>query len=189
LKRAERSSSSRLLFSAPFYEDGERRGGVLAGLRIDVRERYSQTVQRIVLAVGLPGSGKSSHLASIGAHPLSSDAIRELLSDDATDQNIHDRVFATIRYLLRHRLAIGRPVTYIDATNLTVRERQTWIGVARESNCEIEALYFDVPLEVCLARNRLRARRVPEDVIREMAGKLTAPQIDEGYSRVEIVGP
>jgi predicted kinase len=146
-------------------------------------------VQRIVLAVGLPGSGKSTYLERLGVHALSSDVIREVLSDDSTDQTIHDRVFATIRYLLRHRLAIGRPVTYIDATNLSRKERKTWIAVAQESNCDIEALYFDTPLDLCLARNGLRTRCVPEDVIREMAAKLAPPQLEEGFSKVETVRP
>ena len=145
--------------------------------------------QRIILTVGLPGSGKSTYLAKIGAHALSSDAIREQLADDPTDQTIHDRVFATIRYLLRHRLAIGRPVTYIDATNLTRKERKNWVKFARLAGCEIEALYFDTPLDVCISRNNMRERRVPEDVIRMMAGKLTVPVVGEGFSRVGIFRP
>src|SRR5712692_6336240 len=88
-----------------------------------------EAAQKIVITVGPPGSGKSTYLQRLGVTPLSSDSIRLLLADDATDQTIHSRVFATIRYLLRHRLAIGRPVTYIDATHLTIDERQPYIKI------------------------------------------------------------
>src|SRR5512143_3858391 len=112
---------------------------------------------RIVVLVGLPGSGKSTYLDRIGATGLSSDSIRKLLADDETDQTIHDRVFQTLRYLLRQRLALGRPVTYIDATNLTPAERAPYIGIGKSYGCELEAVFFDVPIEVCRARNAARA--------------------------------
>ena len=104
---------------------------------------------RIVVLVGLPGSGKSTYVEQLGAGVLSSDTIRKLLADDETIQTIHDRVFQTLRYLLRHRLELGRPVTYIDATNLTPQERRPYIGIGKTFGCTLEAVYFDVPLAVC----------------------------------------
>src|SRR5215469_809269 len=135
----------------------------------------SSEAQRIVVLVGLPGTGKSTYLDKLGVTALSSDAIRQLLADDTTDQGIHGRVFNTIRYLLRQRLAIGRPVTYVDATHLTPQERRPYIKIAQWYGCEVEALFFDVPLEVCLERNRGRARVVPEQAVRAMALKLVPP--------------
>lgn len=141
--------------------------------------------ERIVLLVGLPGSGKSTYAASLGLPVLSSDAIRLLLADDETDQTIHSRVFATIRYLLVQRLEIHRPVTYIDATHLTRAERKPYLEIAAERRVEIEAVFCNTPLAVCLERNRNRTRQVPEDVLVNMAAKLQPPNLDEGFSKIE----
>jgi predicted kinase len=142
---------------------------------------------RIVVLVGLPGSGKSAWLERRGVGGLSSDAIRGLLADDETDQTIHKQVFQTLRYLLRQRLAIGREITYIDATNLTPAERAPYIKIGKSYGCAVEAVFFDVPLKVCRERNRRRRRVVPEEALAKMASKMKAPAVEEGLARVTIV--
>jgi predicted kinase len=107
-----------------------------------------------------------------------------MLSDDATNQTIHAHVFATARYLLRQRLAIRQPITYVDATHLTRAERRPYIEIAEWYGCDIEAIFFDIPLEECLRRNALRERIVPSDAIRAMAAKLQIPELAEGFTRV-----
>ena len=88
--------------------------------------------------VGLPGSGKSTWVIGKSG-VLSSDALRELLADDPNDQQIHVRVFRVLRGLLKHRLELKRPVTYVDATNLTPKERQPYVKLANAFGAEIEA--------------------------------------------------
>jgi predicted kinase len=119
---------------------------------------------------------------------LSSDAVRGLLADDETDQTIHDRVFETVRYLLRQRLELFRPVTYIDATNLTPQERAPYVALGAEFGCEVEAVFLDVPLAVCQERNARRGRVVPREALERMAEKLVPPSLSEGFSRIIYAG-
>ena len=142
---------------------------------------------KIVLAVGLPGSGKSAYFARRGIMPLSSDRLRQLLADDPTEQRFQKSIFQALRYLLRMRLKLGRPVTYIDATSLTRAERRHYIRIARQYGCRVEAIFFDVPLEVCQRRNRRRRRRVPEAAMLRLAARLEPPALEEGFRRITTV--
>jgi predicted kinase len=135
------------------------------------------------LLVGLPGSGKSTWTAGKPG-VLSSDGVRQLLADDPADQTIHARVFAVVRSLLKQRLGLNRPVTYIDATNLTPKERAPYIAIAKRYDATIEAVFFDIPIAECQRRNRLRQRVVPDEAIATMARKLVAPMVTEGFSKV-----
>ncbi len=139
---------------------------------------------RIIVLVGLPGSGKSTYLEKLGVSSLSSDEMRRLLIDDVTNQTIHGKVFASLRYLLRQRIQLARPVSYVDATNLSKKDRKPFLQIGKQFNCRMEALFFDVPLEICKQRNRQRSRVVPEDAMNAMAVKLTPPSQEEGFERI-----
>jgi predicted kinase len=141
----------------------------------------------VVLAIGLPGSGKSSWFKRHNITPLSSDLLRMLLFDDAQEQRFQDLVFSNLRSMLKARLIARRPLNYVDATNLTPHERHSWIKLAKDYGYEVQAVFFDVPVEVCLERNQRRDRVVGEDVLRRMAAKLKPPTFEEGFSKVTVV--
>jgi len=141
----------------------------------------------VVLAIGLPGSGKSSWFKRHNVVPLSSDMVRSLLFDDVREQRFQDLVFSNLRSMLKARLIAKRPMNYVDATNLTPQERQHWIKLARDYNYEVHAVFFDVPLEVCIERHQRRDRVVPEDVMRRMAAKLKPPSFAEGIAKITVV--
>jgi len=141
----------------------------------------------VVLAIGLPGSGKSSWFKRHNIHPLSSDLLRELLFDDAQEQRFQDLVFSNLRSMLKARLIARRPMNYVDATNLTPHDRHSWIKLAKDYGYDVQGVFFDVPLEVCLERHQRRGRAVPEDIMRKMAGKLKPPTFEEGFSKITVV--
>ena len=141
----------------------------------------------VVLAIGLPGSGKSSWFKRHNVAPLSSDMVRSLLFDDVREQRFQDLVFSNLRAMLKARLIAKRPMNYVDATNLTPQERQHWIKLAKDYQYEVHAVFFDVPLDVCIERHQRRDRVVPEDVMRRMAAKLKAPAFEEGFAKITVV--
>lgn len=141
----------------------------------------------VVLAIGLPGSGKSSWFKRHNIIPLSSDLVRGLLFDDPTEQRHQDLVFSSLRTLIRARMLAQRPWNYIDATNLSPKERHSWIKMAHDFQYEAQAVFFDVPTEVCMERNRRRERNVPDDVMLRMAAKLRPPKFEEGFTKITVV--
>jgi predicted kinase len=141
----------------------------------------------VVLAIGLPGSGKSSWFKRHNIHPLSSDLLRELLFDDAEELRFQDLVFSNLRSMLKARLIARRPMNYVDATNLTSHDRHSWIKLAKDYGYDVQGLFFDVPVEVCMERHQRRGRVVAEDVMRKMAGKLKPPTFEEGFSKITVV--
>jgi predicted kinase len=141
----------------------------------------------VVLAIGLPGSGKSAWFKRHNITPLSSDVLRAMLFDDPTEQRFQDLIFSNLRSMLKARLIAKRPMNYVDATNLTPHDRHGWIKMAKDFGYEVQAVFFDVPVEVCMERNRKRERVVPDDVMRRMAGKLKTPTFEEGFAKITVV--
>jgi len=141
----------------------------------------------VVLSIGLPGSGKSTWFKRHNILPLSSDMVRILLFDDVTEQRYQDLVFSTLRSMLRARLLARRPWNYLDATNLSPHERRSWIKLAHDFGYEVHAVFFDVPPEVCIERNRRRERNVPDEIMQRMATKLRPPKFEEGFAKITVV--
>jgi len=141
----------------------------------------------VVLTIGLPGSGKTTWFKRRGVTPLSSDMLRSILFDDITEQRYQGLVFSTLRSLLRARLIAKMPWNYVDATNLSPHERRQWIKMAKSFGYDVQAVFFDVPFEVCMERNNRRERNVSEESMKKMADRLRPPSFKEGFSKITVV--
>jgi predicted kinase len=141
----------------------------------------------VVLTIGLPGSGKTTWFKRRGVLPLSSDMLRSILFDDITEQRYQGLVFSTLRSLLRARLIAKMPWNYVDATNLSPHERRQWIKMAKSFGYDVQAVFFDVPLDVCLERNSRRERVVSAEAMQKMAERLRPPSFKEGFSKITVV--
>ena len=135
----------------------------------------------LTIICGVPGSGKSTYVKRV-AGPMTTivcpDSIRKELTGSESDQSLNDEVFRVAYKRTADALGQGRHVIF-DATNLTKKTRKTLIDIAWKTHCK--AVYFDVPLAVCLERNAKRDRHVPEEVIRRMFTKYEHPTTSEGF--------
>ena len=198
-KPVPRAHAHRHPAPSPRYSDEDRGTGRLEvetqpespGLPPMENEAAGRTVQDpkgfVVLTIGLPGSGKTTWFKRRGVTPLSSDMLRTILFDDITEQRYQGLVFSTLRSLLRARLIARMPWNYVDATNLSPHERRQWIKMAVSFGYEVQAVFFDVPLEVCLDRNSKRDRPVSDDVMQKMAERLKPPAFEEGFTKITVV--
>jgi predicted kinase len=59
--------------------------------------------------------------------------------------------------------------------------------MAKSFGYDVQAVFFDVPLEICMERNRRRERTVGDDVMKKMAERLRAPDFKEGFSKITVV--
>jgi predicted kinase len=115
----------------------------------------------LVVLVGAAGSGKSTLAARLFAPAdiLSSDAFREVVAGDATDQRATRVAFSILHREVRKRLGAGRLVV-VDATNVERHARLGLLRIARAAGVPSVAIVLASDGVTTHARNAARAERV-----------------------------
>ena len=146
------------------------------------------------MAVGVPGSGKSTYIKNkikkYGGIRISRDDIRfSLLNDTDSYFDKENEVFAEFIKQIQNAINSKIENIYVDATHLTEKSRNKVLNKLSLQNVQIHILYFDIPLYECIERNANREGRayVPITVINNMYETLMRPNFWEKYEYVSII--
>ena len=146
------------------------------------------TTNKMIIMVGISGSGKSSAAKILqkeyDAEILSSDEIREEMGD-VNCQTRNVEVFNTLTKRLNQNLTQGKNVI-IDATNLSIKNRKQYLVAARKYNYDTIAYITNKPIEQCMKDNVGRDRVVPDYVINKQVLNFQIPFYDEGFDEINF---
>lgn len=155
-------------------------------------------LEGLILMSAPPGAGKSTILKQLPEGVVhSSDKYRNLLFGCKYGQmvdewyvypyhelsDLDDRaVFALLEQAVESRLKHGLP-TVVDVTAVSDKQRARWYEIAAKYSVPFTIVILDVSKETCLARNELRRRHVPEEVIENFYSRFTKSSV---YSHLLI---
>lgn len=150
-------------------------------------------MSKMIICCGLPGSGKTSYAiararADSNIIVVERDQLRKMMYGTYYGPEVdEDQVTAAQIGLINAMFKKDRTVIVSD-TNLRRKNVQNLVNLANRWGAQIEFVYFDVPVDTCVERDKARAARgeraVGEQVIREKAkafikGGYLVPRFDD----------
>lgn len=144
---------------------------------------------KLIIMVGLSASGKSTIAKGLAedykAVIVSSDAIREEICGNVSDQSNNEEVFKIFHKRIRKYLYEKRNVI-ADATNITMKSRRAIINNVKKMDVEIIAYIVPKRIEECIRDNVDREHPVPEEVIYKQEKRFQIPFLEEGFDNIII---
>lgn len=152
---------------------------------------------RLVLMVGIAGSGKSTiakrlkesydRVDAQNTLIVSSDAIRKELLGSEDDQTANDKVFSEVRKRINNNLS--KRTVIVDATNINIKSRRSILEIGKKfPNVRKIAMVMTTTLEQAKTQNLYRPRHVPEWVLEKQARQFEVPFYEEGFDEINFVG-
>lgn len=146
---------------------------------------------KLWIPVGLSGSGKSTIAAKLAdENPntiiVSSDAIREELTGDRSNQERNEEVFRLFHERIRKNLE-NKYNVIADATNITIKSRRAILAKVNGLNIEKICYLIPKPFDLCKTDNLNREYPVPEYVLDKQILKFQIPFNQEGFDRIVIL--
>lgn len=152
--------------------------------------------KKVFLMCGPSGSGKTTWVKnqmkdmSYPAAHISRDEIRFSMVREDEDYFAHEDEVVKEFHRKAQEAIDGEPlVIFIDATHLSEKSRNATLDALNLENCELYAVNFEIPVDVCISQNDQRTGRakVPRSVIRRMFYTYDAPKSEgEKYSYIVL---
>ena len=148
---------------------------------------------RLIILIGIPGSGKSSfaqYLITQFPHCqlISTDQIRgRVFGNEAIQDNwmwVWREISRELQQAIKNTSLGIIHTTIYDATNYNIKQRQRIIKLAKALGFnQIIGVWLKTDLDLCLTRNKNRDRSVPEEVILQMNNQLqnSPPSLTDGF--------
>lgn len=128
----------------------------------------------LYLTRGLPASGKTTRAKQMveqsqgGLKRINRDDLREMLDNGHHSKGNENIVRQLQREMISSCLKAGRDVI-VDDTNLVENTYSDLVTLGMELGADIETISFlDVPVQLCIERDKHRIKSVGEEVIRRM---------------------
>ena len=144
---------------------------------------------KFYMMVGIPSSGKSTIAKEIAKQEtaviIATDDLREELFNDVNSQVDNDLVFRTAMQRVKQNLKNRNVI--LDATNINYKRRMSMLHELNYiKDLQKIAVLVATPYEECLQRNKMRDRKVPENVIKRMYYNIHIPKYYEGFDEIQI---
>jgi predicted kinase len=136
---------------------------------------------KIILILGLPGSGKSYWAKQYQAeHPdtvrVNKDELRAMMHNSVFSKGRENAVLAVRDFIVEQALQSGKDVL-VDDTNLYHKHLTKMQEIAAKHNAVVEIKDFThVPLDQCISQDLKRLNSVGEKVIRQMYNQYLKPK-------------
>jgi predicted kinase len=134
----------------------------------------SETMNEVIFTMGLPAAGKST-LANArysDTHTmLDPDAVKESHPDydPKNPRALHTWSQTVVEAQFAQMIADRSGLWLVDGTGTNAEKMVRRMNAAKAAGYDVRLVYVKCSLKTSLARNSMRARVVPEDVVREKA--------------------
>jgi predicted kinase len=151
-----------------------------------------KALSKLILVMGLPGSGKSTYASACKGVKIHIDEVRKSLTGSYVPGDNDDLVYQTVRHSVDYYLKKGRTVV-LDGALLSKKARAPFLQIAKRYITHIEVHWLDVSKTLLEMRLMDRNQSVPNDRKIEMSyvenlhKVFEMPTKDEGIDLVKWI--